>query len=112
MSREPANLLKETLLTLNQAAHHLPPGRNGAAVSFSCVLRWIKTGCPGPDGRPVRLEGIRVGGRWLTSEEALSRWAERLTPKMDGEAAPVPRSPTARTRASSRAGETLDKIGI
>jgi hypothetical protein len=27
----------------------------------------------------VRLEAVRLGGRWLTSREALQRFADRLT---------------------------------
>jgi putative transposase len=79
MSASPSDLLTETLLGLCEAARRLPPGRGGRSVSFSCVLRWITHGVPGPDGRRVKLEAVRVGGRWLTSVEALARWAERLT---------------------------------
>jgi hypothetical protein len=112
MSTDPANLLGETLLSLYEAARRLPPGRRGRPVSFSCVLRWITDGIPGPDGRRVKLEAVRVGGRWLTSEEALARWAERLTPRLDSEPAPGTRSATRRGRDSERAARELDRAGI
>jgi Protein of unknown function (DUF1580) len=112
MNTNPSHLLAETLLGLYDAARRLPPGRCGRPVSFSCVLRWITQGVPGPDGQKVKLEGVRVGGRWLTSEEAIARWAERLTPCLDGESVPTPRTPTQRSRAAERAAKQLDKAGI
>src|ERR1043166_7933857 len=102
MNANPSHLLTETLLGLCEAARRLPPGRGGRPVSFRCVLRWITSGVPGPDGRRVQLEGVRVGGRWLTSEEALARWAERLTPRLDTPEAPAPRSPNANGRRPRR----------
>jgi hypothetical protein len=112
MSASPSRLLYETLIALCEAARRLPPGRGGRPVSFSCVLRWITHGIPGADGQRVKLEAIRVGGRWLTSEEALARWAERLTPRLDSEPAPAPRTPAQRRRASERAGKNLGSLGI
>jgi hypothetical protein len=75
-------------------------------------LRWITTGIPGPDGERVRLEGVRVGGRWLTSEEALARWAESLTPRLDTDPAPAPRTPGQRRRGAEKAAKELTQIGI
>jgi hypothetical protein len=82
-------------------------------VSFSCVLRWITDGIPGPDGQRAKLEGVRIGDRWLTSEEALSRWAERLTPRLD-DAQPIKstRTPAQRARAAEHARKELEKVGI
>lgn len=60
--------------------------------------------CAGPDGQRVRLEGVRVGARWLTSEEDLARWVGRLTPSRDSGRAS--RSPARRHRASEIAGKT------
>jgi hypothetical protein len=67
---------------------------------------------PGPDGRRVRLEGCRIGGRWLTSEQALARWSERLTPRVDAEQSPAPRTPAQRAKASDRASRQLEAFGI
>jgi hypothetical protein len=112
MRTTPSRLLGETLIGLCEAARRLPPGRGGRPVSFSAVLRWITDGISGPDGQRIRLEGVRVGGRWLTSEEALARWAERLTPRLDSKAAPLPRSPARRRREGERAAKELDREGI
>ena len=112
MSASATNLVSESLITLNQAARLLPPSRRGAPVSFSCVFRWVTAGLRGPDGRHVRLEAARVGGRWLTSREALQRFADALTPQMGGESAPAPRTPGQRRRAHERATRQLEQVGI
>lgn len=105
-------VIGETLLSLSQAARRLPPGRHGRPVTLSCLLRWVLDGVPGPEGHRVRLEAVRLGGRWLTSVEALARFAERLTPRLGDEAALPPRSPTQRQRANERADKRLKEIGI
>ena len=105
------DLKTETTISLLQAARMQPPGRRGRPVTLSCVLRWILKGCRGPAGEMVRLEGIRIGGRWITSIEAMERFAGRLTPDLDNP--PVtPRSPSRRQRASERAAAALEKLGI
>jgi hypothetical protein len=102
------DLGSETLVSLSQAARLLPPGRRGRPVNLSTILRWIIDGVAG-----VRLEGLRVGGRWLTSKEALARFAERLTPDLST----IPqrrtsRPPATRERAANRACAELAKEGI
>src|SRR4051812_45979899 len=109
MVPSPSLLLAETLIGLGEAAHRLPPGRGGRPVSFSCVLRWITNGVTGSDGERVKLEGVRVGGRWLTSEEALARWADRLTPQLDPGQTPIMRTPSKRRRASQQAAKDLNR---
>jgi hypothetical protein len=112
MNASPSNLLSETLITLYEAAHRLPPGRGGRPVSFSCVLRWITSGVPGPGGQRIQLEGVRVGSRWLTSEEALARWAERLTPRLVTEERSPPRSRAKQQRADTKTAMELDRLGL
>jgi hypothetical protein len=102
----------ETPLALTQAALLVPPGHGGKKTHISTLLRWILTGAKAPNGATVRLEAVRLGGRWLTSREALQRFAERLTPKFDDEPADVPRSPAARQRANRRAERVLERAGI
>jgi hypothetical protein len=97
----------EQLITLPQAARLVPPARNGKKTHVSTILRWILRGVDG-----AHLEGARLGGRWFTSRGALQRFAERLTPNLDGERAMAPRSPTARERAVARAERRLEKVGI
>ena len=106
------DLSTESSISLSQAARLLPPGRGGRPVTLGCILRWILNGAKGPDGIRVRLEAARVGGRWLTSKEALNRFADRLTPRLDGTPVPASRTPGRRQRAADRAGRALDRIGI
>jgi hypothetical protein len=106
----------EETLTLDQAAAMLPAGRNGARPTFGCVLRWVLEGARpvGPDGKPngekIRLDAVRLGGRWITSCEAINRFVDRLTPRLDGAAvAPKLRAPAKRARSSEHAAEELEK---
>jgi hypothetical protein len=104
------DLRNETLLTLTQAARMLPNSRRGRPVHLSCIYRWILDGVKTPQGK-VRLEAVRLGGRWLTSAEALQRFAAAQTPDL-ADRPPLPRSPSSRRRASERAEEQLRRIGI
>jgi hypothetical protein len=97
-------------ITVAQAARSLPPGRNGRPTHFATVIRWITTGTTSPAGEAVRLQAVRMGGRWLTTHEWLADYARRLTPAFD-RTAPTP-TPATRTRSAERAGRELDAIGI
>jgi len=106
------DLTRESVISLSQAADLLPPGRGGARPTLSCMLRWILKGARSPSGQRVHLEGLRVGGRWITSREALQRFAEALTPQLNGTQAPPPRSDSKRRQASERAARELERLGI
>lgn len=99
-------------LSLAQAARRLPSARQDRPVSTSCIWRWIAKGIRLTDGRIVKLEAARLAGRWLTSGPALERFLAAQTPNLDMPAAPAPRSPGQRRRASKRAARELDRIGI
>jgi hypothetical protein len=106
------DLTTETPLSLADACRLVPPGRGGKRTHLSTFVRWIRNGAPGPQGERIRLEAVRLGGRWMTSREALQRFAERLTPRLGD--APATSSPTVRQRqgAAERAGRELEKLGI
>src|SRR5262245_7762058 len=89
----------EATLKLNDVGKYLPHGRNNAPVSLGTVLRWVLQGVRGPGGERVRLEAVRVGGKWVTSVEALARFAEAQTPRLEDETPPRPRTPTQRRRS-------------
>jgi excisionase family DNA binding protein len=93
------DLASEKLLTLEQAAERL-------LVNKATVCRWITSGSNG-----VYLEGIRLGTRWRTSEEALQRFGERLTPNREAASSPQPRFLTSkqRQRQIDEANEQLDE---
>jgi hypothetical protein len=107
------DLATESPIPLAAAAKLVPPARSGKRTHLSTILRWILTGAKAPDGQRVRLEAIRLGGRWMTTREALQRFTERLTPRLDGGAAPsAPRTESRRRRASERAAEELKRLGM
>jgi hypothetical protein len=58
------NLLKETLITPEQAQQYLPVQKTVTTIKY-----WINVGCEGK-----KLESVKVGGRRYTSIEALQRF--------------------------------------
>jgi hypothetical protein len=106
------DLQSEQLISFAKATQFIPPGRNGKKTHISTLLRWATKGAKAPDGTIVRLEAMRLGGRWLTSCEALQRFAEALTPRLDGSTEPAVRSAKRRKQASVQAAAELDKLGI
>jgi hypothetical protein len=99
------DLAAEELLRIEEVA-------NQCRTHFSTVFRWILKGIPGPDGRRIRLEAVRIGGKWVTTHSAVQRFAQATTPKFDGDSIPAPRTPTARQRASEKAAKKLEQAGI
>lgn len=106
------DLTAEKPIPLAEACKLVPPGRQGKRTHLSTLLRWIFAGARNPAGERVKLQAIRLGGRWMTSRESLQRFAEALTPRTDQPAPATPRTPTARQRASERAAKQLEAIGI
>jgi len=102
----------EIALSLASAAKLVPPARNGRRCHLSTILRWILRGAKAPDGTIVRLEACRVGSRWLTSREALQRFALALTPRLGGADGAAQRSAASQRRASEQAAVELDKMGL
>lgn len=96
----------EYLISLTEAAGHLPRRRAGKRAHVSCIYRWTTAGCRG-----VILESVQVGGTHCTSREALARFFRRLT---QGDAADLPaiRSVAQRQRAADRAMRELDRAGV
>lgn len=99
-------------LSLPQAARRFPSARRGRPVSASCLWRWCHKGARVPGGGVVRLEAVRLAGRWLTSEEAIVRFLAAQTPPPPDAPPPAPRTPRRRQQAAERAAKKLDKMGI
>src|SRR3954466_8086388 len=70
------DLQNETILTLCEAARKLPNKPNLTTLS-----RWRTRGCRG-----VRLETLLLGGRRVTSSQALERFFTAVTAAADGKA--------------------------
>lgn len=65
-------LTTENTLSFAEAAKRLP-SFNGKRVHTSTVWRWARRGCRG-----VKLETLCLGGRFVTSVEALERFGKAL----------------------------------
>jgi hypothetical protein len=92
-------------LALAQAAKRLPPSRSGRPVSADTIARWIQVGLRAPDGRRVRLHAVRLGGRWVVTEDAIKEFLEQLTltrPEAEEAVAPAPGPPSARAARPGR----------
>jgi Protein of unknown function (DUF1580) len=86
----------------------------GLDCHVASVLRWLTRGVRGRDGTRVRLEGVRVGGRWKSTWPAAERFLARLNPAAatDGQPDPVPvRAPGQPRRADDRAAQELVRGG-
>jgi hypothetical protein len=95
----------ESLISLSEAARHLPRRRAGKRPHVSCIYRWTTSGCRG-----VVLESVQVGGTRCTSKEALARFFRRLT--QGGAAdAPTVRTCAQRQRAAEKAMRDLEQAG-
>jgi hypothetical protein len=106
------DLTAENPIPLAVAARLVPPARSGKRTHLSTLLRWILAGAMAPDGTRVRLEAVRLGGRWMTSREAIQRFAASLTPHIGDETTPPRRSEATRSRASERAAAELARRGV
>ena len=75
----------ESIITLGEACRAFPP--NG--VSDATMARWIQRGVKVKSiGAFVRLETLLLGGRRVTSKEAICRFIQAQNP-VDVPAAPV-----------------------
>lgn len=102
-------LNEEPLISLSQAAARFPGHRGAERLHPATLTRWILKGVLAVDGRRVKLEAVRLGCRWLTSEPALQRFADALS--VPPTAGAHPRTPTARQKASARADAELRAMG-
>jgi hypothetical protein len=103
-------LSQEKAISLHEAAKLVPSSRRGKATHISRLIRWIVNGAKATDGSVVKLEALRLGGQWVTTGEALQRFAERLTSESEP-SAPL-RSPVSLRRAIEQADAELDALGV
>lgn len=93
------DIRNETVLSLSDAAKSLP-SIDGKRPHISTLWRWHRHGV----GRgKIRLECTWVGGRLVTSREALQRFTERLAESdaQHREEQELPDAVSVRTRTSS-----------
>jgi hypothetical protein len=101
------DLNTEHVISLTEAARHLPRRRAGKRPHVSCLNRWSTGGCRG-----IVLESIQVGGTRCTSREALARFLEALTLASPIGPQMAVRSPTKRRRAAEQAMRDLQREGV
>src|SRR4051812_23510346 len=115
---EMIDLQNETTLSLAEAARRLPQSAPGKPLAVSTLTRWISTGVRG-----VRLEASRLGGKWITSTQAIERFTESLTRQCVGECSrtdeshtepsgPVPPSEQRRQRKAQAIERELAGFGL
>jgi hypothetical protein len=73
------SILRETKLAPRELAKLVKEFRPGKETTVQTIMRWIKSGVLSANGI-VRLEAVKIGGRWITSLEALERFAAAQTP--------------------------------
>ena len=102
----------EPLLKLAEAVSRLPGHRGDGRLHPATLTRWIQKGCLSAGGRRVRLDAVRCGCRWLTSEGALARFMGALTDGGGGGGGrDGPDSSTDRRQASEAAARELGRLG-
>jgi hypothetical protein len=106
------NLSVERAISTAEAAVVWGKSRGGRPTHPTRITKAIKDGTPTPGGDRIYLEGLRLGGQWVTTVEAIQRYAEALTTASTGRpTAPAPIS-TTRARTLARIDCELDAAGI
>ena len=98
--QETSNLQISRLIGLKELARRLST-REGRSVNPSTLWRWRTKGVRLPDGSVVRLECIRVGGKWGVTEEAIEDFLEAQRPKQQEETNISPQPGRPRTTAGA-----------
>lgn len=108
-----SRILTEGPQGLAALAAAIPSHRRDSHLTPQALWRWAVRGIRLADGRVVRLETVRVAGRYLSSRAAVERFVRAQSEPTDPTPLPAAsRSPARRQRASDRAAEQLDAAGI
>ena len=99
------NLLTDKI-SLAQGARLLPSLTRGRPVSPATLWRWAKYGSRAADGTLVRLQTWRIGGRCVTSADAIQSFVAALSGTAD------PGQAVAATRTAEAVERELDAAGI
>jgi hypothetical protein len=102
-----SQILDEHKIDLHETTRLL--GTNGKPTHLSTALRAITKGIKSPLGDRVFLEALRLGGRWITSREAVERFTARLTAAALGDTSNVGAPPNRTTRQRQRELDRVDR---
>jgi hypothetical protein len=101
-------------LKLSAVGKQFPAARGEGCVNPATVWRWAHEGAKTPTGERVKLEVVRVGMSWLTSQAALDRFVVALTsastPSAGGRDIKIP-NPSKRESRAARANKKLQEAG-
>lgn len=106
-------ILSENPIGLAQLAKKIRSHRRVGHVSTQACWRWATKGVALPGGQVVKLEVLRLAGRYLTSWAAFERFV--ASQQSVESAAPLPapaRSPGRRDKSSRKAEQVLEKAGL
>ena len=109
----PPILNGEALIGLAAAGRLLPGHRANTHIDGATIWRWITKGAKSTSGGVVRLEAVRVGGRWVTSAAAVRRFVTALTEASlvgAGATPPAVASPASRKNRAASASAELDAV--
>jgi hypothetical protein len=94
-------------------AREIPSHRTGRCLGPQAIWRWVCKGLRLADGRVVKLEAVRLAGRWYSSHGALQRFITAQQDDAQPAELPAPaRSATKRQKASEKAAELLETAGL
>ena len=110
-------LLDEGPLGVCEIARLAGKFRRGRPTHASTVTRWITVGVALEGGAVLKLEGVRLNGRWVSSRAALVRFiAAQQVARASGRSRTAPVQVARRNRdvgrASERAASRLEAAGI
>jgi hypothetical protein len=77
------NLMEEKLIPLSQAAKLFPAYDPDKAPVIATMINWAQRGVKLSHGQLVKLELLRIGGRWFTSAPAVKRFIENQNVKTE-----------------------------
>jgi hypothetical protein len=103
------DLSKEPGISLTKAAHLPQYCRDGRPSNPSTLYRHCTNGVL-HNGRRLRLEHVRQGGRVVTSVKAVERFFERLALGSDADASPP--LPSTSKDAHANAAKRLELAGL
>ncbi len=104
-------LLDEGAVGVCEVARLAGKFRRGRPTHATTVTRWITAGVTTPGG-VVRLEAVRLNGRWVSSRAALVRFIAAQQLQHPAPAQQSSRTTGAASRATERAGARLESMGL
>jgi hypothetical protein len=73
------SLFSEKAMSLASVAKAVPFRIGEYRVTTTSLWRWATSGGQARPGEVLRLEAVRIGGRWVTSVAAVERFVQALT---------------------------------